>query len=644
MDGSDQSKPVVSFEDYLVERAKRLVARASHGQSHNFFDDWDIAGFSTETITSHPGSGKTKTGTEIANSLWRERKLPTLYLMLSHTAIEERLARLKADGEAEGWGHWRGHEAGCRRDWFNDAGYIGHGSCSCKRGQFAANGPTLAPIEYALPSLPDDGSSLLDEAREFFLWIIDEVDLRRLLDRRTVSLDDVQRVAETHPDEAVRTLCTVLSELMGVMKPGGRLNGASLYSPLVGLLESRGVTYRQLANAQLPSAPWLHDRAEPLPQNFPPVLVPVLLDEVRARRAGGRFNPRIHLVRAASGPELRVWWRKDLYYSDTWGPPGHESGPPPPPAFILDATADAGLLGMVFRISEKRDFGTPAWPDNVHVHQWVDDLVSRSTLGLRYKQTAFSPSSIKTRQRWYGRIAEALGDLPREWPVGIITHLTIENEARGAVEAAGFSDVRSLHYGDDRGSNKLEDVRALVLLGLPIPDIEDFQEEAQAFLHDCGPLEFTWEDGGQYLEMRGGPLVAVKVGGYWKEPVASYYRQKCQSGLYQALHRIRPYIPKDYKRHIFVFTNMPVPGVKVDRLLGETAERYQRAVAILNEHMVNQGECTVPELARALTDDSASERSVTTWIRRNAAGLAAASGTRYEAGKGGRPGRFATRA
>ena len=30
--------------------------------------------------------------------------------------------------------------------------------------------------------------------------------------------------------------------------------------------------------------------------------------------------------------------------------------------------------------------------------------------------------------------------------------------------------------------------------------------------------------------------------GYWTEPVVSYYRQKCQAGLYQALHRIRPYL------------------------------------------------------------------------------------------------------
>ena len=137
-------------------------------------------------------------------------------------------------------------------------------------------------------------------------------------------------------------------------------------------------------------------------------------------------------------------------------------------------------------------------------------------------------------------------------------------------------------------------------MGLPIPNIEGFREEAQAFLHDSGPLDFEWENKERALEMGGGRTEPVKVGGYWKEPVASYYRQKCESGLYQALHRIRPYLvePGD-KRDIFIFTNMPIPDVKVEHLLGKTTDRYQTAIDVLNDHLDNQGECMVPELARA---------------------------------------------
>lgn len=606
----------------------------------------DIVGFTTEVIHSWSGSGKTKTGTELANLLWKEWHLPTLYLMLSHDAIAERLDKLKDDEKDRDWAHWRRHDENCERQQFNAAGYIGHGHCTCGRPPLTAGQPTLAPIEYALPGLPDDGRPLLDEAGDFFLWIIDEIDLRRLLGQMTVSLDDVRRVGDTHPDESVRMLCGALAELMGTLRLRARLNGDRLYPPLVGLLESRGVTYQQLVDANLQSAPWLGDGGEGLPMNFPPMLVPVLLDEADSWNEGWQFNPRIHLVRTAKGPELRVWWRKDLDYGFASGLPDDESGLPPPPAFILDATADAGLLERVFSISRKLDLGTPDWPDHVHVHQWVDDLVSRSTLGLRYEHNAFSPRNKQSRQRWYSRIADALSGLPRDWTVGIITHKLIETEATGAIKAMGFSDVRSLHYGDDRGSNALEQVRVLVLLGLPIPNIDDFQEEAQAFLHDWRPLDFQWEKKEQYLEMREGLNVPVTVGGYWKEPVASYYRQKCQSGLYQALHRIRPYLVKpDDERYVLVFTNMPVPGVKVDHLLRTEErrrldERFEKAVSVLKQQLAQRGECTVPELAGLLAAEGVDTRSVTTWIRRNAEGLAAATGARYEPGKGGRSGRF----
>jgi hypothetical protein len=232
---------------------------------------------------------------------------------------------------------------------------------------------------------------------------------------------------------------------------------------------------------------------------------------------------------------LRVWWRKQAGQDNP-------EGWIPPPFFILGATADYELLEPVFGYyTDREEIEAPAWPDNVHVHQWCDDLVSRQTLGIRRNRSISSPKGKRDRARWYGRIAKALTGIPHDWPVGIITHQAIEEEAKESIKATGFTDVRSRHYGDERGSNILEGVRVLVLLGLPIPNSDDFMEEAQAFLHDDEPLDFTWENEEQYLEMRDGSRVPVNVGGYWKPPVASYYRQKCQAGLYQALHRIRPY-------------------------------------------------------------------------------------------------------
>jgi len=56
--------------------------------------------------------------------------------------------------------------------------------------------------------------------------------------------------------------------------------------------------------------------------------------------------------------------------------------------------------------------------------------------------------------------------------------------------------------------------------------------------------------------MRDGLPEPVKVGGYWEEPVKSYYFQKCQAGLDQSLHRIRPYIDREYDRHISICSNL----------------------------------------------------------------------------------------
>ena len=129
------------------------------------------------------------------------------------------------------------------------------------------------------------------------------------------------------------------------------------------------------------------------------------------------------------------------------------------------------------------------------------------------------------------------------------------------------------------------------------------------------------------------------VSGHWSGPVGSYYRQKCQFGLYQALHRIRPYNDQPYDRHIFLYTNMPVPGVKVDECLGKTADRLANAGDILNRQLDDQGRCSATELANLLPGTESLETN-TRWIRRHKKPLQQMSDSQYQPGKGQRPGRF----
>lgn len=620
----------------------RILSRVGHhfmehrptAQLHKESDYWGLVGFQGfwEIIKTWPGSGKTRDATEFVNLAWKEGGYKGLYLMLNHDLIDERLRYLEEDGEAGHWARWRGHDDDCRSSGLVKTGYSASGQCGCERGERVADRPTLAPLEFALPGLPGRNRPLLEESEYFDFWVMDEMDFRRLLDRTSVGRADVTTIAETHPDQSVRVLSQALSELM--VQPPNNLHGELLYDALDDALKGNRTTLQELSaeldGASLPLAPWLETTA--LPVNFPPVLVPVMIEEIDAWLNERDFNPRIHLSTTNDKDQLRIWWRKEL---DLFNP-----FLALPPFFILDATADPDLLRVVFPTVGSEELQTPDWPTNVHVHQWVENLVSRQTLGVRGDSGTFSPRSVRVRKRWYGLITANLNEFPRDWPIGIITHKAIQEEATKAIEEQGFTDVRSLHYGAERGSNELKDVKVLVMLGLPIPNGDEFIEEAQAFLHDEGVLNFDWKEKEHVLEALDGSTATVNVGGYWHESVAGYYRQKCQFGLYQAINRIRPFEDHTYDRHVFVFTNMPIPGVKVAEFMRtESGERLVQAVEFLDGHFDLESECTVSDLGQALVG-RISPASMRKWITNNGEIIAAEVGADYQPGIGRQPGKF----
>ena len=322
----------------------------------------------------------------------------------------------------------------------------------------------------------------------------------------------------------------------------------------------------------------------------------------------------------------------------------------PPPAFILDAAADLGLLNKIFEVTATFTKDVPSWPENVKVHQWVDDLVTRNSLGMRSKTSQMSPLGRAARNRWYSRIQASIDEYPRDWNIGIVTHKEIEEEAKQAIELMGFEDVRSTHYGAERCSNGLEDVKILVLLGFPIPDIDAFKEEAQAFLYDEQRLDFNWETREQILNLTDGSTATVQVSGYWNGLVASYFRQKCQSGLYHAVHRIRPYLvePED-ERHIFIYTNMPVQDVVVDELLRgpesqRVFDRQNRAIQFLREELEESDRLTVRALAELLSPlEDLSIDTLLEWVWENGESLADEADLGFTPGHRGQVGRFERR-
>ena len=600
--------------------------------------EWQI--MTTDVKAAYPGSEKTREASRLANELWQRWNLPTLFFMLSHAVIDERMAAMDQHGEFDGWSHWRGHGEQCQRYRLAAKGYFGAAECDCGRGSLTVAGPTFASLGYELPDLPGFSAPLTEKSNDFLLWIIDHLDFRRLLGYESAQKFDVIEAGESHPNRAIAATCRALASLMG-SKRDFRLDGSALYEALTLAIRSDypaiNLLLEELTDSTPTLFPWSDDTVE-LPRNFPPKLFPVLSYELRSWIQGRNFNPRVHLIGTGGGAELHIWWRKKLDRS---------SGKRQPPAFVLDATADLSLLNKIFDVTTTFNNDVPVWPENVKVHQWVDDLVTRNSLGMRHQSRQMSPLSKAARNRWYSRIQASVDEYPRDWNIGVVTHREIEDEAKQAIELMGFENVRSMHYGADRGLKDLESVKILVLLGFPILDIDAFKEEAQAFLYDENQLDFNWEIRDQVLNLTDGGTATVQVSGYWNGTVASYFRQKCQSGLYQAVQSIQPYLVKpDDERHIFIFTNMPVQDVIVNEILRgpenqSVFDRKKRALQFLREEFAESDRLTVRALAELLAPlEDRSFDTLLEWVLDNAEDLAAEAGLEFTSGHRRQGGRF----
>ena len=627
--------------DVIYLHLKRRVEQELQFYSEDQFpssDEWDAV--TTNVRSAHPGLEKTREATRLANELWRRWKLPTLYFMRSQAVVDERLAALTDYGEGGDWSHWRGHSGQCQQSRLAAKGFFEATECDCGRGPLSVAGPTLASLDHALPNLPNAGTPLSKRSNDFFFWLVDDLDFRQLLGFESVGKVDVIDAGESHPDAAIAATCRALASLMQTQRDF-RLEGPPLYEAFTSAIKSEFPTINSLVDELTDSSPTMlpwSSELEGLPRNFPPKLLPVLSSELRSWVQGRNFNPRVHLTGTGESAELHIWWRKHLDHSLEKGPP---------PAFILDPTADLSLLNKVFDVTATFTKDAPPWPKNVIVHQWVDDLVTRNALGMRSKTNQTSQLGKAARSRWYARIQSALDAYSQDRAVGIVTHKEIEDEAREAIEAMGFKDVRSMHYGAERGSDQLEDVKILILLGFPIPDIDAFKEEAQAFLYDERELDFNWEIREQFLDLTDGGTAAVQVSGYWNGQVANYFRQKCQSGLYQAVHRIQPYlVASNDERHIFIYTNMPVQDVVVDELIPgpesqRVVDRHDRVMRFLRDELEETDRLSVRALAELLSPlEDMSIDTLLEWVLENGESLAGEAGISYTPGHRGQVARF----
>lgn len=643
---------IQSVEEHLLERAAESIFRpADLG-----FSQFSMNSTLEDLISTFPGSEKSKTATAIANRFWEEKGRSTLYLMPTHQEIKDRLKFIRGDGKAENWSHYEGHKKSCVISKWADIGYSGM-SCDCGRGDqvFDHNRPTLAALDVALTDHTTPNSAL-GFAPLFPLWIIDEIDFGRFVIEKHVRRADIVKVAAQYPlaFNPVRLLSKVLADLIDRQVGGeypDRLNGQSLYAAIGDCLEDKGTTLQKLLVSlrSLPElTPYLwSNKANPekskptlknQPRNFPRFLVPVLVEELSNFLRGKLFNPRIHLVGDGNRDPLEIRWRRRVIDTFEYKREDGLELYVKPKMMVLDATADIDLLEMIFEgVAQKYMPKSPEWPCNVHVHQWARNTVSKEDLGINAWDDSEEPVSNNSKlEVWFKHVEDRLQSFDRNLPIGVITHEKIEPELVARVKLWGFENVGSMHFFNLRGSNAFERYRILVILGCPIPNLTAFQEECQAFFHDHREtLQFNPTTHKANLEMSDGRKYPVKEFGYSDEAVSAYFQQKSHAELYQALHRIRPYQKRRNDRHVFLFTNKPVAGVKVEQILVDDDDWVARQAKFVRTRLEFDEACEVVDLIPQSSEPKDKPETVKRRLQRYGEAIAILADASYMRGKPG---------
>lgn len=165
--------------------------------------------------------------------------------------------------------------------------------------------------------------------------------------------------------------------------------------------------------------------------------------------------------------------------------------------------------------------------------------------------------------------------------VGVVTHKATEERLQ-----AHFPQVPFLHYYGQRGSNELEDCRALVVLGTPCPNPEELLRQAEAFYSDGRKIQ-GYSVMKQYTASVKGEKLAVSYRGMGDERLQAWLDARQGQELFQAIGRARLYnaeasgqgslFAMGLRSHldIFIYSNVPIPGVEVDEYVSEWAEKLR---------------------------------------------------------------------
>lgn len=594
---------------------------------------WERLGQS-QLVDVVPGGGKTHTTTELVNRLWSDYGVPSIVFTLSYEMMDVVEGR-------ESWNKWQGKNRVCTRSddftLLTDKGYSAPGCEGCDCGyseQFDVAGPTIAVLnmlrgnpvhllnlqKHRIWNLtydenltePADIDLFHNQVEKFRLLVVDEFDSSRMVGEHKISTANLRRLTRWTKNKNTQVL---LDALVRVVRATSDLN-----KPVELDYSLLGTELEKLGHSSDDLLPWniedLRYQRTPKPNevawappNVLPILLPIISWEAQALRHKYPFNARIHIEEG----KLVVRYREA--YAEV------------APMLLLDASAEPEVIRRAFHIDESVNFPPqselPDLPESVEVYQHSETDYGKSTVEL-YPDNL----GIKARKPHYDAILNRLAEFSYDARIGIVTFDEIEEELSAYVHSAGFENVVSVHYRNVRSVNTLEKVDVFVMYGSTRPSREHIQVGAKALFFDEKPLDFTQRSVKESFRTIQGYSVTTNSMRYVNDGrLAAYQRQVGDWEMYQAFHRARPHLRTAADPlKVFVYSTIPIPGVKLTGFLG----RYGEIAGKLREVLTTADSIRTSKLARFTLREGAKLNTEQRFIVRNKYRIAELAGAIYD--------------
>lgn len=448
------------------------------------------------------------------------------------------------------------------------------------------------------------------------LAVVDDAELpRAMLERWSISSAVLERAAAQLADEghpAVLVILTVLRHAL-VDAPEGELLGAHTWDHFVATAARYDQDFVAMVEA-LPEHGLLPEPADDEDgcvsvqsvEAVPPATLGLVLHAFKQELAdflrGEDFNSHLALSRDS----LRVGRmrppavdRRGRVMLDGMG------------LLVLDATPLPVLVDYLCQEHECLPDvdGDIELPANVTVVQYAAATNSHSTLPKGEQVNHV----LKQVEQERGRLPAASGS-----DEALIAYKGVL--ARFA--DAGFAEGQMLSFGAVRGSNAVENVRRLHVVGRPFPPTSDLHFMAQ-IIHRRE--SYVSPELVVVPRQFGNQPFAVDVVDYADTRMSALLHAHRESELVQVIHRARPFILEAQKRldaggvresvTLVIHTSHPIPGLRVDRLIvdGErqrdvNEERHQDA-----EDRVRRAAVTLAEQGGNVTIDAVAREAGASW-------------------------------